>query len=179
MKAIETRYRGYRFRSRLEARWAVYFDALKLEWQYEPQGYDLGDGVRYLPDFWLPQVRMWGEVKPEPFVPDELDKARRLHAQTGNPVLLLIGPPSAASYWAVDGEDDAGQPVYCDYVISMYHGYPLTEHRFYASTGEACPPDQRPSPLADGFHEHMIEDVAEAVIAARSARFEHGEIPRY
>lgn len=30
MKAIETRYKGYRFRSRLEARWAVFFDALGL-----------------------------------------------------------------------------------------------------------------------------------------------------
>jgi hypothetical protein len=25
-KAIETHYKGYRFRSRLEARWAVFFD---------------------------------------------------------------------------------------------------------------------------------------------------------
>jgi hypothetical protein len=28
IKAIETSYKGYRFRSRLEARWAVFFDAL-------------------------------------------------------------------------------------------------------------------------------------------------------
>ncbi len=30
IKAIETRYKGYRFRSRLEARWAVFFDALSV-----------------------------------------------------------------------------------------------------------------------------------------------------
>lgn len=51
IKAIETRYKGYRFRSRLEARWAVYFDALELEWEYEPEGFDLGNGEYYLPDF--------------------------------------------------------------------------------------------------------------------------------
>ncbi|MBK9515513.1 MAG: hypothetical protein IPO05_18320 [Flavobacteriales bacterium] len=51
IKPIETRYKGYRFRSRLEARWAVFFDALGLEWEYEPEGFDLGDGVYYLPDF--------------------------------------------------------------------------------------------------------------------------------
>lgn len=51
IKAIETRYRGYRFRSRLEARWAVFFDALGIEWQYEPEGFELADGTRYLPDF--------------------------------------------------------------------------------------------------------------------------------
>jgi hypothetical protein len=27
LRPIETRYRGFRFRSRLEARWAVFFDA--------------------------------------------------------------------------------------------------------------------------------------------------------
>jgi hypothetical protein len=40
--AIETRYAGCRFRSRLEARWAVFFDTLKLRWEYEPQGYYIG-----------------------------------------------------------------------------------------------------------------------------------------
>lgn len=51
LKAIETHYKGYRFRSRLEARWAVFFDNIGLEWVYEPEGFELGDGVRYLPDF--------------------------------------------------------------------------------------------------------------------------------
>jgi len=36
--AIETRYRGYRFRCRLEARWAVFFDAAGVEWSYEDEG---------------------------------------------------------------------------------------------------------------------------------------------
>jgi len=49
--AIETVWRGYRFRSRLEARWAVFFDTLGLPWEYEPEGFELGDGLRYLPDF--------------------------------------------------------------------------------------------------------------------------------
>ena len=53
IKPIETVYNGYRFRSRLEARWAVFFDACGVEWEYEPEGYDLGNGVYYLPDFLL------------------------------------------------------------------------------------------------------------------------------
>lgn len=63
IKAIETWYAGCRFRSRLEARWAVFFDALGVEWDYEPEGLALEDGTRYLPDFWLPQLRVWFEVK--------------------------------------------------------------------------------------------------------------------
>lgn len=67
IRAIETRYAGHLFRSRLEARWAVFFDALSIEWQYEPQGFvihDMGDEQRpYLPDFFLPRQRIWVEVK--------------------------------------------------------------------------------------------------------------------
>lgn len=37
IKPIETVYKGYRFRSRLEARWAVFFDAQGIEWEYEPE----------------------------------------------------------------------------------------------------------------------------------------------
>ena len=53
MRAIQTEYKGYLFRSRLEARWAVFFDRLGVKWEYEPEGYDLGDGLLYLPDFLL------------------------------------------------------------------------------------------------------------------------------
>jgi len=64
LQPIETVYRGYRFRSRLEARWAVFLDAAGIKWEYEGQGFDL-NGVRYLPDFWLPRARVFLEVKPE------------------------------------------------------------------------------------------------------------------
>lgn len=57
IKAIPTEYKGYRFRSRLEARWAVFFDACGVEWEYEPEGYDLGNGLYYLPDFLLHGVQ--------------------------------------------------------------------------------------------------------------------------
>ena len=54
MKAIDTIYNGYKFRSRLEARWAVFFDAAGIKYEYEPEGFDLGGGCLYLPDFYLP-----------------------------------------------------------------------------------------------------------------------------
>jgi len=67
--AIETEYAGCRFRSRLEARWAVFFDHLGIRWAYEPQGYKIptnpwDENARgYLPDFWLPDFDIWCEVK--------------------------------------------------------------------------------------------------------------------
>jgi len=54
VKAIERSTTAYRFRSRLEARWAVFFDTLGVKYEYEKEGYDL-DGTWYLPDFWLPE----------------------------------------------------------------------------------------------------------------------------
>ena len=63
IKAIETRYKGYLFRSRLEARWAVFFDALGIKWEYEPEGVVLPDGTRYLPDFVAPTLQLEERVE--------------------------------------------------------------------------------------------------------------------
>jgi hypothetical protein len=66
LRAIETAYAGCRFRSRLEARWAVVFDELGYDWQYEPEGFErewCGETIRYLPDFYLPEFGTWVEVK--------------------------------------------------------------------------------------------------------------------
>jgi hypothetical protein len=74
LNPIQTVYKGYRFRSRLEARWAVFLDSLNIKWQYEHEGFDLG-GTWYLPDFYLPgqSPAAWFEVKPK--TPDtEQDK---------------------------------------------------------------------------------------------------------
>lgn len=66
MKAIPTRYKGYHFRSRLEARWAVFFDTAGITWTYEPEGFLGEDGTPYLPDFLLslPDEEAFIEIKP-------------------------------------------------------------------------------------------------------------------
>lgn len=48
IKAIPTTYAGVNFRSRLEARWAAFFDLAEIRWEYEP--FDL-EG--WAPDFLL------------------------------------------------------------------------------------------------------------------------------
>ncbi len=56
-----TTYNGTRFRSRLEARWAAFFDLLKWDWTYEPL--DLGG---WSPDFLIRGAKdmVYVEVKP-------------------------------------------------------------------------------------------------------------------
>lgn len=67
IKAIETKYNGYRFRSRLEARWAVFFDEMGIDYEYELEGFELPSGARYLPDFYLKHVHngLYVEIKPQ------------------------------------------------------------------------------------------------------------------
>ena len=55
IKAIETKYNGYNFRSRTEAKWAYVFDKLNIKYLYENEGYELENGDWYLPDFYLPK----------------------------------------------------------------------------------------------------------------------------
>ncbi len=92
IKAIETIYKGYRFRSRAEARWAFFMDRAGVLWTYENEGYDL-DGIRYLPDFYLTKQECWLEVKGAR--PDrqstEAEKARRLAAASGKMVFVISG----------------------------------------------------------------------------------------
>jgi hypothetical protein len=90
IKAIETIYDNYRFRSRLEARWAVFFHTLGLPYEYEKEGYDL-EGVRYLPDFWLPNQKCFIEIKGQEPSADELKKVRLLSLYTSKDVHLFYG----------------------------------------------------------------------------------------
>lgn len=106
VRAIPTRYKGYHFRSRLEARWAVALDAMGIRWEYEKEGYEcsyrltMREGVlRYLPDFWLPDHGVFAEVKgsisTEVEYLDLLDAAARLSAPLGGcgeTGVVVLGP---------------------------------------------------------------------------------------
>lgn len=145
IKAIETRYKGYRFRSRLEARYAVLFDALGLEWEYEPEGYDLGGDLgNYLPDFFIKGNRHYGpwiEIKGRAPLPLEVRKIEVLCVNQGAYGLLLWGDPAQERFVYVHKEAGA-----------------------YA--------DENPPHVHLGVSK---DEWARATDAARSARFEHGE----
>jgi hypothetical protein len=92
LRVIETRYKGYHFRSRTEARWACFFDSLSAPWEYELERYNLG-GVagRYLPDFLVNDI--WVEVKGgEPSI-EEINKTYRLSQQSEKLALITAGTP--------------------------------------------------------------------------------------
>lgn len=88
VRAIPTHYKGITFRSRLEASWAGYFDFLKLAWFYEPEGYEVGRGVGWLPDFYLPERKLLVEAKA--WKGEGLDKAAHFVLRTGRDVLISL-----------------------------------------------------------------------------------------
>lgn len=176
-KAIETAWRGYRFRSRLEARWAVFFEAMGWQWEFEPEGFEAETGERYLPDFLVrlsPSSAVWLEVKPGDYVervlsgaPDEVRDLRRMLA-TMPGVLILTGPPEWRGYLnAITLAERAGlcKPLGDHSEEMQVLGVKgRTWSELWATNGR--------------MHnwEPMPEYIA-AVHAARSARFEFGEQP--
>jgi hypothetical protein len=107
--AIETSYNGYKFRSRLEARWARFFDVLGVKYEYEPEGFDLSkiphigeyldpSDTWYLPDFWLPRQGCYMEIKPLLTPVDSTAITKCYLLNSSKPVLITFGSPGLNSY---------------------------------------------------------------------------------
>jgi hypothetical protein len=108
-----TKYKGVQMKSRLEARWAMFFDALGVSWKYEPDLFLLPSG-KYLPDFrlqWASGHALWVEVKPTEEVLTARDKARYKDFAESRVLLLLDGPPAARSYRRADQLTNRGEGV--------------------------------------------------------------------
>lgn len=104
LKPIETRYNGYFFRSRQEARWAVFLDEMRIPYRYEIEGFDFGNEIHYLPDFWLPETKTWLEIKGNMPNEDEILKATLL-AQNGKCNVVITWcdfDPRSITPYAID-----------------------------------------------------------------------------
>lgn len=173
IQAIETRYKGYRFRSRLEARWAVFFDHLGIEWEYEPQGYVLSDGSTYLPDFWLPKFDrgMYVEVKPNG---GDFSKAMQFARELKVKLWMAEGRPGenfAQVYDASWGNPDPwtveGLPMF---------NVGQKDHRMYwEPQGHEATKEEKQATYLSMLEWEPDGPLVKAIMAARSARFEHGE----
>lgn len=128
IKAIETIYKDYKFRSRLEARWAVFLDELKVEYQYEVEGFDLHYSGWYLPDFYLPAYQTYLEIKPLPdnplylipaaqnFDKEASQKIMELAWATGKRAILAFGEPLVhRACWF----EKNGHPLFADAAIEF------------------------------------------------------------
>ncbi|MBM9591036.1 hypothetical protein JWG41_11300 [Leptospira sp. 201903075] len=133
MNPIETEYKGYLFRSRLEARWAVFFDHFGFPFEYEKEGYNL-DGRWYLPDFWLPNWDCWLEIKPD--IPDlrgpekeEYILCSKLAQKNKKNVILIGGNP-----WSNDESIGDYQMHNLEYGIALFTIPELVSEKFNFDT---------------------------------------------
>ena len=180
IQAIQTLYKGFRFRSRLEARWAVFLDELKADWTYEPEGFDL-EGTWYLPDFLVKDWNVWIEVKGSVPTDDEKEKCQLLAAASGKRVLLLIGEP-----WTESDSSSYGITLFTgdDSDWDETEGWEFGEGRrcadeiwlvsdAYGATTLKSVPHERDdgNPLSGSYAAAIVA----ALTTARGARFEHGE----
>jgi hypothetical protein len=96
---VPTTYRGIKYRSRTEAKWAVLFTHFGLTFDYEPETFDI-KGVWYLPDFYIKDWDCYFEVKPsnlmegdEKLLDDAIYKCSGLNELLKKKVLVAAGPP--------------------------------------------------------------------------------------
>jgi hypothetical protein len=65
IEAIPTVYAGVRFKSRLEARFAEWLtEEQEVEWEYEPEDFCSPLHNGYRPDFYIPCIETFVEIKP-------------------------------------------------------------------------------------------------------------------
>lgn len=200
IKAIDTEYNGYRFRSRLEARWAVFFDTLGVDYEYEPEGFQLPSGRRYLPDF---RVKCWGtrgDILQDPFdlwvevkgymTQEDADKIREFcgvdkwdcsDCQTfDHPVLILSDVPTVENEY--DLSDGVKMKAYDS--MSGCDVYPFNYTTIDGDYFAAYPAVDHGRFYLWGDDSNYIngsdKDKARTILAykkAKQARFEHGQTP--
>lgn len=114
-RGIPTWHADVWFRSRAEAKWALFFDELGIKWHYEIQGFAT-DGECYLPDFtvfgalgttWLEIKAAWGSD------PEGEGKFRRFAAQRPQPsrAALIGGLPGDCQILVIGGDESAQDPL--------------------------------------------------------------------
>lgn len=172
IKPIETYYNGFKFRSKLEARWAVAFDVMGYKYEYEPEGFDCGDGVYYLPDFYLPDHGVWVEIKGKPLSDEEQMKINKFCeakcdiTNGGERFRLLMGQIPLPM--CLDGKPTSA--IQCLVYLSA------------AEIMKAFKADDMEPYVGELVTSIWLADcpgekVAEALQTARQARFDHGQTP--
>jgi hypothetical protein len=193
LQAIETYYGGYRMRSLTEARWAMFFTRLNLDWVYELQGYVVGKSFGrprpYRPDFYLPTLGLHVEIKParadvadpegvslwEDFAGEVVtewprDRAAMICGPVPNPDTVdEFGPPRPEVWY------DAGIYITGDWHYA-WCACPTGKHfdiQFEARGGRilcGCP-----RVLDDRYRTGNHQKILNAYAAARTARFDRTE----
>lgn len=185
IKAIETEYGGIKFRSRLEAHWALLFDVMGIEYEYEPEGFEV-DGTKYLPDFLLHGISgrtgrpglecengdVWVEVKGFPTEQDKekirlFSKYKPIYVVGNIPIPRMNGTTNCSRAMMDIGDNDS-YFFTCATIDGDQFGLALCIGEdgnpwLIDSNWNQCKPDDE------------LTDIAYK--AARLVKFDHGQTP--
>jgi rubredoxin len=154
------KYKGIAFDNELEARWAVAFDELGIEWRY------FHTELNYS-QFLLPTLNMMARVFYA--MPTELALAvanaysNRTDPTQNQSYLLLVGAPKPCSYFAIENKEYGYEATaynhtfnVCDYLI--FDSTTTSEGRLFVNTGEdsSC----FPMPIQSEQFEYDCENLA-------------------
>jgi hypothetical protein len=177
-----------------------------IEWEYEKEGYETQLGW-YLPDFWLPGVDAFAEVKGSQHSCFEISKCNSVSVNTGKSFVFLDGVPSLSPYVIIRPDHKATsfreamvgvtnlQVLFNEYLQRPH--FVVWAHKHDDAEGLTCMlHNQRKVPFGQAGravgdlmrrrHTDICKScmlkftnptqlVGNAISAARSARFEHGE----
>jgi hypothetical protein len=164
MKAKDTKYNGYNFRSRTEARFAVLFDSIGWRYEYEPEKFELPNGVTYIPDFYLPDFKQWFEIKGIEPTRKELAKAMQLQRGKQEQVNIV---------WV---ENDFAA-INCIYIPRLFHqctsepDFKVHDRPSFLFTNFRMEAAIHPDGIADSYFMPPTKFHYSALMAARGYRF--------
>jgi hypothetical protein len=163
----------------------------------------LDDGTKYLPDFWLPSLKLWVEIKGEvdfientvsecsPFASSKVDSCpvldlmRRFRRCQPWPVACIVGQPGEHRIWffgwdmsySSAGEYEDNNAIWC---VADGH---VTLNVHISSPDRDIYSDSLYGPVLPHFtyardHRYILEPIENALMQARQVRFEHGKKPQ-
>lgn len=97
---VDAKGRLTRFRSTWEAVFARYLDDNDLQWAYEAHAWLLSDGSAYIPDFWVPSLDAYFEVKG--WISEESSRKMRLFRKEYPTIDLRIVDREAFQRYGID-----------------------------------------------------------------------------
>ena len=118
LKAIPTTYKGIQFRSKLEAKYARAFDKLGIVWIYEGGGFLFDDGTAYCPDFYMPDMDTYFEVKG---VLDD-KSIHKIRSLVDDGERIFVGDPNGRIHSgnSIGGRSHDGRIAKCSYCGNVF-----------------------------------------------------------
>lgn len=177
LQVIETPFDGILFRSRLKARWAVFFKTLGIPYEYEPEKFKTAAGL-FCPDFWLPREGRYVHISREES--DYVNKlCQHLALGSGYSVLYVVGSPWPDEYRIIEyiasrGEEEGLEPGEPSCTLGMFGEDRKADECLWLldDNGYACSltPSDHPK-HGDGYPMTDTEWLNRAYSAARGKRF--------